>query len=279
MPKPAPSGKPAHAPGTERLQVVLARHGLASRRGVVEMIEAGKVTVNGTVIREKGFRVDAAKDKVAVEGSELPTDQSPRKRWFMFYKPKGVMTTMQDPNAERTVADFFGHIQERLFPVGRLDRDTTGLLLMTNDGELAFRLTHPKFGVKKRYRAVVEGIVTDEKIKRLSRGVQLEEGMTAPCEITVESRGTAATVLYVVLHEGKKRQIRRIFEQVGHYVLELERLNYGPLSLGDMRPGQTRELQAAEVQALDEATTQRRAPKPRTSSVPRKPVRRERGQK
>lgn len=274
--KPAKDERPAHAPGTERLQVVLARHGLASRRGVVDMIEGGKITVNGNVVLEKGFRVDAAKDKVCVEGVEIPTGEPREKRWFMLYKPKGVMTTMQDPNAEQTVADFFQHVPERLFPVGRLDRDTTGLLLMTNDGELAFRLTHPKFGVKKRYRAIVEGVVTDEKIKRLSRGVQLEEGMTAPCEITLESRGAKVTVLQVVLHEGKKRQIRRIFDMVGHYVLELERLNYGPLSLGDMRPGQTRELRQDEVRALDEATTESRAPRPRASDAPKRPARKER---
>jgi len=262
--RPAKDEKPEHQPGTERLQVVLARHGLASRRGVVEMIEAGNVTVNGVVVLEKGFRVDASKDKVCVDGTEIPTGEPREKRWFMFYKPKGVMTTMQDPNAEQTVADFFEHIPERLFPVGRLDRDTTGLLLMTNDGELAFRLTHPKFGVKKRYRAIVEGVVSDETVKRLSRGVELEEGMTAPCEITVESRSSKVTVLYVVLHEGKKRQIRRIFDKVGHYVLELERLNYGPLSLGDMRPGQTRGLQPQEVEALDEATRPKHKPaKPR----------------
>ena len=164
------------------------------------------------------------------------------------------MTTLQDPHAERTIADFFKDVSARVFPVGRLDRDTTGLVLMTNDGELAFRLTHPKFGVKKKYRAQVQGVVTEEKTKRLEKGVQLEEGMTAPCLIEIETKTPRETILYVTLHEGKKRQIRRIFEKIGHRVLELERLSYGPLSLGDLRFGQKRELKPHEVRQLEEAT-------------------------
>lgn len=251
----------------ERLQVVLARHGIASRRGVVTLIEAGDVTVNGTVVREKGFRIQAATDKISVQGRELSSEGPSRKRIFIFNKPKGVMTTMQDPNAEETVADFFKDIPERLFPVGRLDRDTTGLLLMTNDGDLAFRLMHPKFGVKKRYRARVEGVVTDDKIKRLQAGVMLEEGKTAPCLIEVESKTARETVLFVTLHEGKKRQIRRIFQKVGHFVKDLERLNYGPLSLGDLRMGQRRELKAQEVRLLEAATQEKQTRKPKPAAT------------
>ena len=239
----------------ERLQVVLARFGLASRRGVVSLIEEGKVTVNGSVVLEKGFRVDAASDKITVNGEPLPSGASAEKRYFMFNKPKGVMTTMQDPHAERIVADFFKDVSVRLFPVGRLDRDTTGLLLMTNDGELAFRLMHPKFGIAKRYKARVSGAVAEEKIKRLEKGIELTEGMTAPCKIEIEATNPKETLLYVTLHEGKKRQIRRIFEKVGHRVLELERLNYGPLALGDLKRGDKRELRAAELKQLEQATS------------------------
>lgn len=239
---------------TERLQVVLARHGVASRRGVVSMIEAGKVTVNGKVVTEKGLRVDASKDKIAFDGQELALETGERQlRYFLLNKPTGVMTTMQDPNAAKTVADFFKDVPERLFPVGRLDRDTTGLILMTNDGDLAFRLMHPSFGVKKRYRAVVSGALPDEKAASLAKGVRLEEGMTAPCEIRVEERTPRRTVVTVVLHEGKKRQIRRIFESVGHRVTELERVAYGPLTIGTMMPGERRELTASEVRQLREA--------------------------
>ena len=238
---------------TERLQVVLARFGIASRRGVVSLIEEGKVTVNGEVVREKGFRVDAKKDEVRVSGQELSREAHQEKRYFLFYKPKNVMTTMQDPHAEHTVAEFFQNIPERLFPVGRLDRDTTGLILMTNDGELAFRLTHPKFGVKKRYYVRVRGVVPEEETKKLEAGVMLEDGKTAPCKIDIEKFTPKETTLRVVLHEGKKRQIRRLFEGIGHRVVQLERTDYGPLSLEDMRPGEKRELRPAEIKKLKEA--------------------------
>ncbi len=238
----------------ERLQVILARFGIASRRGVVSLIESGKVTVNGKAVLEKGFRLNASSDKIAVDGKDISIEIPQEKRYFIFNKPKGVMTTLQDPNAERTVADFFKDVSARVFPVGRLDRDTTGLLIMTNDGDLAFRLTHPKFGVKKRYRARVAGVVTEEKVKRLEKGIDLEEGRTAPCVIEIDAKNPQETILYVTLHEGKKRQIRRIFERVGHRVVELERLSYGPISLGDLRFGEKRELKTHEVKQLEQAT-------------------------
>ena len=234
----------------ERLQVVLARFGIASRRGVVGLIEEGRVQVNGQVIREKGFRVHAETDQIQVNDDLLPIGSPQKKAYYIFYKPKGVMTTLQDPHAEKTVADYFRMVPERLFPVGRLDRDTTGLLFMTNDGELAFRLTHPKFGVQKRYRARVRGLVTDEEVKRLEAGVELEEGMTAPCKIKIEKQDRKQTVLIVVLHEGKKRQIRRIFQKIGHGVMELERLNFGPLSLDGMSLGEKRKLTPEELSAV-----------------------------
>ncbi|OIO39460.1 MAG: hypothetical protein AUJ71_00570 [Candidatus Omnitrophica bacterium CG1_02_49_16] len=246
-------------PKGERLQVVLARFGISSRRGVVSLIESGKVTVNGKVILEKGFRVNASTDKITLDGKDISIETPPEKRYFIFNKPKGVLTTLQDPHAEHCVADFFKDVSARVFPVGRLDRDTTGLLIMTNDGALAFRLTHPRFGVKKKYRARIKGAVTDEKIKRLQEGIDLEEGRTAPCVIEIETKTSRETVLYVTLHEGKKRQIRRLFEKVGHEVLELERLSYGPLSLGDLRFGQKRELKPFEVKQLEQATEIRKS--------------------
>ncbi|MBI3316293.1 MAG: rRNA pseudouridine synthase [Candidatus Omnitrophica bacterium] len=244
-----------------RLQVVLARYGLASRRGVVSMIEQGKVRVNGVVVREKGFRVDLPKDKIDVEGQALALPESSEKRYFLLNKPKGVMTTMQDPHAEKTVADFFHDIPERLFPVGRLDRDTTGLLLMTNDGELTFRLTHPKYGVPKTYRVKVEGLVTEAEAKRLEKGVHLEDGKTAPCRIQIDEKSQRDTQLTITIHEGKKRQIRRVFQTMGHWVTELERLSYGPLRLGALRYGERRELGPGEVRALMEMTGLMKAPK------------------
>ena len=236
--------------------MVLARFGLASRRGVVSLIESGKVTVNGKTVCEKGLRVLPEADKICVEGKELVAWHRDQKRYFILNKPKGVMTTMQDPHAEKTVADFFHAVPERLFPVGRLDRDTTGLLMMTNDGELAFGLTHPKFGVQKKYFAKVKGFVADEAVKALEKGVLLEEGRTAPCRMEILKRTPKESELFVVLHEGKKRQIRRIFDKRGHRVLELSRLSYGPLSLGDLKPGQVRELSTHEVKSLKKVTKQ-----------------------
>lgn len=246
--------KQAKPAGTERLQVVLARYGVASRRGVVAMIEEGRVKVNGVVVFEKGFRVDAAKDQVEWDGQVFSeSTAAPRKEYFIFNKPKGVMTTLQDPHADRTIADYFKDTAARLFPVGRLDRDTTGLLLMTNDGELAFRLTHPKFGVKKKYRAVVRGLVTTEEVRRLEKGVDLEEGRTAPCQIEIQTTNPLETVLVVTLHEGKKRQIRRLFQEIGHWVKALERLSYGPVQLGTLRLGAKRELTSRELRSLQAA--------------------------
>ena len=212
------------------------------------------MSVNDKVVLEKGFRVDPSKDKIIVEGRELPCETVHEKRYFVFNKPKGVMTTLQDPHAERIVSDYFKDISVRLFPVGRLDRDTTGLLLMTNDGELAFRLTHPRFGIEKRYRVSVRGAVTEDTVKRLEQGVVLEEAKTAPCKIKIEKLSPRETELFVVLHEGKKRQIRRIFDGMGHSVIDLARLSYGPVSLGDLRPGQKRELAPQEIRQLQEAT-------------------------
>lgn len=251
-----PAGKtPEEKPKAEgeRLQVVLARSGLASRRGVVTLIEAGKVTVNGKPALEKGLRVDPSKDQISVEGTPLTLQTDRKSCYFAFNKPKGVMTTMQDPNAERAVADFFRDIPARVFPVGRLDRDTTGLILMTDDGELAFRLTHPRFGVKKLYRARVRGSLEPQTIKTLESGVDLEEGRTAPCQIRIEAARKTETIVSITLHEGKKRQIRRIFAGVGHPVIELERLAYGPLELGSLMPGERRALYPDEVKALQAA--------------------------
>jgi len=236
-----------------RLQVVLARFGLASRRGAVEMIEQGKVFVNGVPIREKGHRVDPEKDKITVAGEEFKSGAGQDKRYFVLHKPRGVMTTLQDPHAESAVGDFFTDVSERVFPVGRLDRDTTGLLIVTNDGELAFRLTHPKFGVKKKYEALVKGCVTDAALRRFRQGINLEEGKTAPCAIEVVTRTREESHLRVTLHEGKKRQIRRMFEAIGHRVIALERVAYGPLTLGTLKPGERRELRSSDVAALRRA--------------------------
>ncbi|MBI4353038.1 MAG: pseudouridine synthase, partial [Candidatus Omnitrophica bacterium] len=166
-------------------------------------------------------------------------------------------TTVRDPHAKKTTADFFKDVPARLFPVGRLDRDTTGLLIMTNDGDLAFRLSHPRFEVEKRYKVEVKGRLTDEETRRLEKGAVLKEGKTAPCKIQIRERTDTRTRLLIALHEGKKRHIRRIFDKAGHPVRVLERLDIGPLSLGNLKPGERRELKPAEVLALKKAVDPR----------------------
>ncbi len=233
----------------ERLQVFLARHGIASRRGVVQSIESGQVKVNGTVVREKGFRVDPLRDKIEYQGKLLAA-KKPEFVYYLFYKPQGVTTTLSDPHAKEMVSDFFKDVPERVYPVGRLDRETTGALLMTNDGELSFRLAHPKYGVDKTYFARVMGIVTEDKREFLQEGVELEEGITAPCSVTIKQLLKNETELVISLHEGKKRQIRRMLEMVGNPVIKLERIEYAGLTLKGLMPGDRRLLGAGEIQAL-----------------------------
>ena len=233
----------------ERLQVFLARHGIASRRGVVQSIESGDVKVNGQVVREKGFRVDPLKDKVEYQG-KLLSAKKPDFVYYLFYKPLGVTTTLSDPHAKNMVSDYFKDVPERVYPVGRLDRETTGVLLMTNDGELSFRLAHPSYGIDKTYFARVMGIITDDKRDFLQEGVQLEEGITAPCKVEIQQILKNETEIVMTLHEGKKRQIRRMLDLSGKPVIKLDRIQYANLTLGSLMPGQRRELTADEVRTL-----------------------------
>ncbi len=245
-------GPAAKAPGL-RLQVVLAQAGLASRRGVVDLITSGQITVNGQVVVEKGFRVNPETDQIAVNGSPIGNISDIQKVYYIFHKPKGVTTTMSDPHAEKPISEFFKDVTERIFPVGRLDLDTTGLILLTNDGEISFRLTHPKFGIEKKYQALLSDYLSDEDKAEIEKGVSLEEGETAPCKVIIHERTPVQTNVTVILHEGKKRQIRRMFEMAGNRVLELHRFEYGPLGLGTLRPGQRCELTGKEIQSLKKA--------------------------
>ncbi len=231
-----------------RLHVFLAKAGVASRRTAEKMIAAGRVRVNGKLISVQGFSVHPGSDKVEVDGS--PAEVSERKRYFVFHKPRGVMSTLRDRHAEKTVADFFRDIPEKLVPAGRLDKDSTGLLLMTNDGELIHRLTHPRYQVKKVYLVTVKGLIPPETFRRLEKGIPLDGKRTAPCRIEILSAGEDGLELRVTLHEGRKREIRKMMKRVGAEVETLERVSYGPLHLGNLRPGQRRELAPSEVRRL-----------------------------
>jgi len=232
----------------KRLQTIIAHAGVASRRGAVELIEAGKVKVDNRVITEKGMRIDPAEHEISVNGRPLPKKE--KKYYFLFNKPDNVISTAIDTHGREKVTDHFKHINARLYPVGRLDKDTTGLLIVTNDGDLTHRLTHPRFGIEKEYLVTVDGDVARESVKKLERGIELDGKRTAPCEIKTVKKINKGMVLRVKLHEGRKRQIKYMFESVGNKVTGLKRVRYAGLSLGRLEKGGFRELSGKEVERL-----------------------------
>jgi len=227
-----------------RLNAYLARAGVASRRGAEELIRAGRVRVNGEVAGLATF-VERG-DTVEVDGTRVEPEPL---AYVLLNKPAGVVTTARDPRGRPTVVGLVGH-ELRVVPVGRLDADTTGALLLTNDGPLAHRLMHPRYEVDKVYEAEVEGRPGPRALKRLATGVQLEDGLTAPARVRVVRRGRDATTLELVLHEGRKHQVKRMCEAVGHPVRRLHRREYAGLTVERLAPGGWRELTAAEVDAL-----------------------------
>jgi 23S rRNA pseudouridine2605 synthase len=223
-----------------RLNAWLARAGVASRRGADELIKSGRVTVNGEPGRLNTFV--AARDRVELDGRTLARQQL---AYVLLNKPAGVVTTARDPGGRPTVVGLVAH-PSRIVPVGRLDADTTGALLLTNDGELAHRLAHPRYEVDKIYVADVVGDPSPETLAALEHGIELDDGRTAPARARRLGRGRVE----LVLHEGRKRQVKRMLEAVGHPVRRLHRSGYGPLSLDGLEPGEWRELTATEVAAL-----------------------------
>jgi 23S rRNA pseudouridine2605 synthase len=235
------------APQGERLQKVLARAGFGARRVCEELIEDGRVTVNGEVARV-GRRVDADHDEVGVDG--VPIGVRPDLVHYLLNKPRGVVTTASDPQGRPTVVQLVP-VEPRVFPVGRLDADTEGLLLLTNDGTLAHRLMHPSFGVEKEYVAQVEGTPSRGALRRLREGVDLEDGPTAPARVAL----VEPQVVRIVIHEGRNRQVRRMCDAIGHPVVRLVRTRIGPLRDPNLRPGAWRPLEIAEVRALERAAS------------------------
>ncbi len=231
----------------ERLQKVLARAGIGSRRASEELIADGRVTVNDD-IADLGRRVDVETDVVAVDGVVIGI--RPGSVYYLLHKPAGVVTTADDPQGRPTVIDLVPD-EPRVFPVGRLDMDTEGLLLVTNDGDLTHRLTHPSFGVDKEYLAHVDGELSRGALRRLREGVELDDGMTAPARVSQLEPG----LVRLVIHEGRNRQVRRMCEAVGHPVIRLVRSRIGPLVDHTLAPGEWRALETDEVRALERAAT------------------------
>jgi 23S rRNA pseudouridine2605 synthase len=255
----------ASRPGVVRLQKVLAEAGIASRRECEELIEAGEVSVNGHIVTELPAWVDPANDRIAVHGRRIkPPPTVAQHVYVMLFKPRGVVSTNKDTEGRRRAIDLVKHRSKaRLYPVGRLDMDTSGLLLLTNDGELANRLTHPRYEVHRVYEALLSGYVTDVDRAKLERGVFLadrETGRTrrtAPSKLSIIKRDRERTLLRMELREGRNRQIRRMFALLGHGVKKLRRVQMGPLKLRGLQPGQWRDLTPPEIAALRKASQRR----------------------
>ena len=232
----------------ERLQKVLAKAGVASRRASEDMIASGRVEVNGELVLEQGRRVDPAKDVIHVDGVRVVVDES--HVTVALNKPEGVVSTMSDPEGRRTLAEFTGQYKTRLFHVGRLDTPTKGLILLTNDGELAHRLAHPSYEVPKTYLARIDGRAPRGLVQRLKRGVELDDGVAKADAVTIKEVGPNASIVEVVLHDGRNRIVRRMFDAVGYPVQELVRTQVGPVRLGELKVGRSRVIQGAELSAL-----------------------------
>ncbi|MBV8579684.1 MAG: rRNA pseudouridine synthase [Candidatus Eremiobacteraeota bacterium] len=241
-----------------RLQKYLAAAGVASRRRAEELIVAGRVRVGGRTVRELGTSVE---DDAQVEVDGRVVRPAAVHTYVVLHKPVGVMTTMRDPEGRRTVADVVRRagVTARVVPVGRLDYDTSGVLLLTDDGETANVLTHPRFGVEKMYRATVRGRLAPEAIEAIMRGVRLDEGRAAPAQLRVVAVRRDVSLVDITIHEGRNRQVRRMFEVVDHPVVALARLRFGPIALGELAPGAVRPATAREVAALHRIVTDAKA--------------------
>jgi 23S rRNA pseudouridine2605 synthase len=231
-----------------RLQRVLAAAGLGSRRACEQLIEEGRVEVDGKKVVVQGMRVDPKKAVIKVDGLRIAS--APDHVYLVLNKPKGVVSTMSDPEGRPSLQEYVGDREARLFHVGRLDQDTEGLILLTNDGDLAHRLSHPSFGVEKTYLAEVTGPVARDVGKRLKQGVELEDGLVQVDSFRLVSQVGSRVMVEVKLHEGRKHVVRRMLTEVGHPVTQLVRTDLGPISLGNLKPGKQRKLSQQEIGAL-----------------------------
>jgi pseudouridine synthase len=234
----------------ERLQKFISQAGIASRRAAEKMIQEGRVSVNGKVVTELGVKVDPLKDKVSVDGK--PVKSAEKMVYYLLNKPKGYLSTAKDDRDRKTVIDLLQDIKQRVYPVGRLDNNTEGLLLLTNDGTLMNQLLHPKYEIYKTYVVKVDRRPEEEKLDKLRAGIKLDDGLTAPAKVYVTGYDPLRdlTTLEVTIHEGRNRQVRRMFAAIGHDVKGLKRIEFAGLTLSGLRRGQYRELTAREIEML-----------------------------
>jgi len=235
----------------ERLQKVLAQAGVASRRACEQLILAGRVTVNGAVVRELGTTVDRSRDVVAVDGRPIINPE--QYVYYILHKPRGYLTTVKDDRGRKTVMDLMASVPERVYPVGRLDYDSEGLLILTNDGELANKLMHPRYKVQKFYLVKVGSPVTAADVEKLRTGVELEDGITAPAYVELLMSGPKESLLKIGIREGRNRQIRRMCQALNLRVRRLIRIQIGPVKMGNLPVGSYRHLSEHEVQKLKQA--------------------------
>ncbi len=235
-----------------RLQKALAAAGVASRRTCEEMIARGRVAVNGKTTRTQGVKITPGVDEVRVDGQPVPLFAKPKPIYVMLNKPVGYVSTVSDPHADATVLDLVDEIKTRLFPVGRLDADSDGLLLLTNDGDFALKLTHPRYHVPKIYRVRARGFVDKIAAEKLSQGIDLPDGHTAPADLKyIEyDNSDQTTVVEITMYEGRNRQVRRMFEAIGHPVRTLTRIGFGNLRMGLLNSGTWRNLKKEEIEDL-----------------------------
>lgn len=234
-----------------RLQKFLAEAGIASRRRCEDFIRAGRVRVNGQIVWQLGARVDPLHDRIEFDGQRVRLES---KTYVVLYKPRGYLTTADDPQGRRKVIDLVADLPQRLFPVGRLDYDAEGLLLLTNDGELAHRLTHPRFNIPKTYLVTLDGIPRPDVLQRMATGITLEDGPTAPAHVHLQRSDNYRALVEMTIREGRNRQVRRMWAAFGFEVLRLKRTRMADLELSGLRPGQHRHLRFEEVCALREFT-------------------------
>lgn len=241
-----------------KLGKFLASSGIGSRRRCKELVLLGKVSVNGKIAESPGMQIDPENDSIEVDGVKVTYNPNAKKVYILLNKLPGYLSACTDSRGVPTIMDLLPRTEERLFPVGRLDKDTEGLLIVTNDGELAYKLTHPKHEVDKTYLVWVEGVPSESSLDKIRQGLELEDGtITAPAAVEIvksnkyQTEGNiASTCLKIVIHEGKKRQIKRMFYAIGHRVLKLRRIQIGTISLGDLKPGKYRYLTQEEVESL-----------------------------
>jgi len=234
----------------ERLQKIIARAGLASRREAERWIAEGRITVNGTVVDKLGSQADPFKDSIKIDGKRVKSVADPL--YYALHKPPGVITTLNDPQHRPDLTPYIARLGEkrRVFPVGRLDYNTTGLLLLTNDGELAMRLAHPRYGVPKLYQVKLSACPTEEELNELRKGIRLDDGMAAPARVRVIEKLRKNAWVEIEVHEGKKREVRRMFEALNYFVEKLIRIKVGPIALGALPLGELRPLYQSEITAL-----------------------------